>query len=76
MNTEQIDEFVDRIIKLKPITVGFEGISYKRGTDIAEQAQLAEIKSRLESKGYDTVIGKGDVNVSWEGIRSTPQEKG
>lgn len=69
LNYEQIKEFVDRVIKLKPTTVGFEGISYKSGTDITEQSQLAKIKSILGNKGYRTIIGKGDVNVGWEGIK-------
>ena len=69
LNEEQIEEFVDRIIKQKPKTVGFEGVSYKRGTDITEQSQLAKIKSKLEGKGYDTIIGKGDINVNWEGVK-------
>jgi len=69
LNYDQVPEFVNRIIKLKPTTIGFEGISYKRGTDFTEHSQLEKIKRRLENKGYKAIIGEGDVNVNWEGIK-------
>ncbi len=69
LNEQQVDEFLHRIIKLKPKIVGFEGLSYKRGTAIKEDSQLEMIKFRLEARGYKTIIGKGDVNVNWEGIK-------
>jgi len=46
--------------------VGFESLSYKQGTTVDDCSQLAEIKRILETKGYKTTIGIGNVNLNWE----------
>lgn len=71
LNNLQVDEFVNRIIKLKPKVIGFKDLSYKKGTHIKEGSQLLAIKEKLIKKGYKTIIGKGDVNIDWEGINET-----
>ncbi len=68
LNNAQIEEFVKRIIKLEPKTVGFESLSYKKGTRVTEASQLVEIYDSLKDKGYNAILGKGDVNVNWDGI--------
>jgi len=68
LNNLQVNEIVDRIARKKPRTVGFESLSYKRGTNVTEASPLLAIKFELERRGYKTVIGKGSVNINWEGI--------
>lgn len=73
LNEWQIDEIVNRMIverikKGKPVSMGFEGLSYKRGTDNSEYSQLKEIYQRLKAMGYKVKVGKGEVNINWEGI--------
>jgi len=49
---EQVLEMVNRVVKLKPKTVGFKGLSYKPGTSITEESHLLAIHDKLKKKGY------------------------
>lgn len=67
LNKQQVNEITNRIIELNPKSIGFESLSYKKGTDSEECSQLKEIEDRLAKKGYKTIIGKGEVNLNhWE----------
>jgi len=68
LNGNQVYEIIQRIEELHPKTVGFSGLSYKEGTDVEEWSQLKMIYDKLKALGYDVRIGKGDVNLDWEGI--------
>lgn len=69
LNNIQVWEYILRLQNHPPETViGFEGLSYKRGTDNTERSQLLFIYDYLKQHGYNVRIGKGDVNINWEGI--------
>ena len=69
LNRYQIEKIVQRILKLKPKSVGFESLSYKKGTDCQEQSQLLMIHDWLKKIGIKVKIGKGDVNFDWGGMK-------
>jgi len=68
LNKEQVEEMCYRIKKLCPKSVGFKSLSYKKGSEVTEESQLKYIYQQLKSEGYKVRIGKGDVNINWEGI--------
>lgn len=68
LNCNQVEEISKRIIKLNPKVVGFKSLSYKEGTDVTENSQLAMIYHELKKAGIKVKIGKGDVNLDWGGI--------
>lgn len=69
LNNLQSMEIYSRILKMNPKTVGFKSLSYKDGTDVEERSQLKAIYDQLKELGVNVVIGKGDVNIDWEGIK-------
>jgi UDPglucose 6-dehydrogenase len=68
LNKKQVDEIVLRIDEREPKVVGFTGLSYKEGTDVEDESQLKAIWEILRKRGYEVKIGKGDVNLSWDGL--------
>ena len=70
INREQVDKWVDRIEALNPKTVGFESLSYKPGTYNREESHLLKIYNKLKKRGYNVVMGTGDVTVNHWGIRN------
>ena len=68
-NKTQAIEIAMRILQSKPQSVGFESLSYKKGSDVTECSQLKMIYDILKQKGIKVKIGKGDVNLNWEGIK-------
>ena len=68
LNGKQVYEICDRVKAMNPKTVGFSGLSYKQGSDVEEESHLKKIWERLTSRGFECKIGKGDVNLDWEGI--------
>jgi UDPglucose 6-dehydrogenase len=68
LNEMQVLEILERIWKMKHFSVGFESLSYKKGSDITECSQLKTIHDYLKEQGYRVKIGKGQVNLNHEGI--------
>lgn len=68
LNGWQVWELLGRLRKWKGATIGFSGLSYKKGTDVTEESQLKAIHDILQILGYNVKVGRGDVNVTWEGI--------
>lgn len=68
LNQDQVNEVVNRIVDLKPKSVGFRSLSFKEGTDVTECSQLKAIYDNLKMMGYKVKLGKGEVNLDWGGI--------
>lgn len=69
LNKRQIAEMVYRIERLNPKSIGFESLSYKKGSDVTEHSQLKAIWEKLKEDGYKVKMGKGEINIDWEGIK-------
>ena len=68
LNENQVDEIINRIEATGAYNIGFENLSYKKGTDIMEESHLKKIFDILKTRGYGVAIGKGDVTVGFNGI--------
>jgi UDPglucose 6-dehydrogenase len=69
LNEKIPDIIVERIKRRNPESIGFSGISYKKGSNVNEQSQLNKIYQSLKEEGYKVMIGKkGEINLDWNGI--------
>lgn len=60
-NAIQVQRVVDQLVSWTPSSIGFFGLSFKKGTDDMRESPLVEVVERMVGKGFGVVIHDEDV---------------
>lgn len=60
-NAIQVQRVVDQLVSWSPSSIGFFGLSFKKGTDDMRESPLVEVVERMVGKGFGVVIHDEDV---------------
>lgn len=60
-NAIQVQRVVDQLVSWTPASIGFFGLSFKKGTDDMRESPLVEVVERMIGKGFGVVIHDEDV---------------
>lgn len=60
-NAIQVQRVVDQLVSWTPCSIGFFGLSFKKGTDDMRESPLVEVVERMVGKGFGVVIHDEDV---------------
>lgn len=60
-NAIQVQRVVDTLVAWNPASIGFYGLSFKKGTDDMRESPLVEVVERMVGKGFSVLIHDEDV---------------
>lgn len=60
-NAIQVQRVVDQLVAWGPSSIGFFGLSFKKGTDDMRESPLVEVVERMVGKGFSIAIHDEDV---------------